>query len=73
MGAEAVTGELIKQGLLGALLVLALWVAWKKDRQVGALHRRLIEKAEKDAEKYYQFAMEMTTTMKALTDAITKE
>ena len=70
MGIDALIGELFKQGLLGLLAAIALWVAYKKDNQVGNLQRRLIEKSEKDAEKYYQFAMEMNSTMKSLTEAI---
>lgn len=57
-------------GPMGLVAAVALWWAWKKDRQVSALTRRLIEKSEKDGDKYHQFALEATNTMKALTSAV---
>lgn len=66
----AVVGKLLEYGPIGIVCIVALYVAWKKDRECAALKDRLIEKTEKDAEKYYQFATEMNNTMKALTETV---
>ena len=70
MGIDALLSELFKQGLLGLLAAIALYVAHKKDQQVSNLQKRLFEKSEKDTEKYFQFALEMNNTMKSLTESV---
>lgn len=70
MGIDPILQKFLEHGILGLIAALAIFVAWKKDRMVHALQDRLIEKTEKDADKYYQFATEMNNTMKALTNAV---
>ena len=57
-------------GILG-LSVIALTIALiRKDRQVNMLYIRLIEKAERDADKYHELAEALDETLKELIDAI---
>ena len=62
--------ELIAQGGMGLLAAIALYVAYKKDRMVDALYTRLVEKSEKDSDKYQQLAGVQNETMRELTEAV---
>lgn len=67
---EGVLLEIAKQGVLGLVAVLAVIIAFKKDKQVSALHDRLEAKSDKMADKYYTLATELKETMQALTDSL---
>lgn len=73
MGFDQILSKFAEHGITGLVAALALWVAWKKDRQVTELQTRLTAQAEKNAEKYHEYAMEQRDTMKALTDAVIRK
>ena len=63
-------GGFLEYGVLG-LSVLALGTALiKKDKQVNSLYSQLVEKAEKDTEKYHELAEELNNTMNALIEIV---
>lgn len=51
----SLVGELVKQGILGILLVVVGTVAWLKDRELRDERQARIE----DAQKYNKLAMEL--------------
>lgn len=63
---EGILAELAKQGILGMVAVLAIIVAYRKDRQVNALYTRLEQKTEKMVEKYHTLAGELKETIHTL-------
>jgi len=67
---EALITDLAGQGLLGLVTAIAVFVAYKKDRQVTALYDRLLEKSSKTAEKYHSLASELQATIKELHDSL---
>jgi len=66
---DSVLVEIAKQGVFGLVAVLAFMIAYRKDKQVTALHNRLENKSDKMADKYYTLASELKETLKALTDS----
>ena len=62
---ELVTA-LLEQGALGATAALALWLAWKKDRQLQVLYLRWIEKADKNNAKSLEIVEAMGDTLRTL-------
>lgn len=63
---EGVLAELAKQGILGLVATLAIYVAWRKDKQVTALYARLENRAEKMMDKYHALASELKMTLHEL-------
>lgn len=63
--------KLTEYGVLGVAVILLIMALIRKDRQVNALYIRLVEKAEKDADKYHQLAEALNDTMQELTDSVT--
>lgn len=61
---------LLEYGVLGIAVVLLVVAYFRKDRQVNALYVRLIEKAERDANKYHELGEALNDTLKELTDAM---
>jgi len=61
---------LLEYGVLGIGVVLLAVAYIRKDRQVNALYIRLVEKAEKDANKYHELAEALNDTLQELADAI---
>lgn len=57
-------------GVLGMLVIILTIALIKKDRQVTALYSRLVQKAEKDTEKYHELAEELHKTLKELAEAL---
>jgi hypothetical protein len=52
---------------------IAVFVAYKKDRQVTALYDRLLEKSSKTADKYHTLAAELQATVKELHDSLDRD
>jgi hypothetical protein len=69
---DAIIAEALKQGVLGFLTAIALWIAWRKDRQVQHLYRRWTVKGDKRAEKYHELGKEMVSTMQDMQHTITQ-
>lgn len=61
---------LLEYGVLGIAVVLLIVAYIRKDRQVNALYIRLIEKAERDSDKYHELAEAMNDVLQELTDAV---
>lgn len=61
---------LLEYGVLGIAVVLLVVAYIRKDRQVNALYVRLIEKAERDSNKYHELAEALNDTLQELTDAV---
>lgn len=59
-------GTFMDQGVLGAVAAIAIFIAWKKDKQVTALYKRLENKSEKSSEKYHNLADELGKTMESI-------
>lgn len=70
MGTDKLIASLIEHGPIGVVAAVSLWWAIKKDRQVASMTKRLVEKAEKDADKYYQFALAQGRLISDLTDSV---
>ena len=62
--------KLTEYGVLGCAVILLVMALIRKDRQVNALYIRLVEKAEKDSNKYHQLAEALNDTMQELTDSL---
>lgn len=67
---EPILTELISTGPIGIIAAIAIWIAWKKDKQVDVLYQRLAEKSEKMVEKYSILGSELNSTLQALVDAL---
>lgn len=67
---EGILFSFAEYGVLGiAVIILALALV-RKDRQVNALYDRLIEKSDKDSQKYHELAEALNDTLKELTEAV---
>lgn len=62
---ELLTG-LAEQGLLGLATAGALWLAWKKDRQLQVLYMRWLEKADKNNAKSLELVDSMGATLRTM-------
>jgi len=65
--------ELLKQGGLAAVAVIAIYVALKKDKQVTSLYDRLEAKSEKYLEQHLRLEKELKETISALGNALKME
>lgn len=70
MGIDAVFQSLLEYGVLGAAVVLLVLVVVRKDKQVNALYIRLVEKSERDAEKYQELAAAQSEVLAELVGEI---
>lgn len=73
MTLDPILTKFLEHGVVGLIAALAIWVAFRKDKQVSELQTRLVEQAEKNGQKYHEYAMEQQSTMKALTDAVARK
>jgi len=70
MGIDGAVTKLIEQGILGIGVVFLAIAYIRKDKQVTALYTRLVEKSERDAQKYHELAETMDGTLKEMSQAI---
>jgi uncharacterized protein YllA (UPF0747 family) len=55
-----------EQGVLGLAAAVALWLAWKKDRQLQVLYQRWIEKADRNNSKSLELVDAMGNTLRTM-------
>lgn len=70
MGLDAVFQSFLEYGVLGAAVVLLVIFLIRKDKQVNALYIRLVEKSEKDANKYQELAAAQNEVLAELIEEI---
>lgn len=70
MGIEVALQSLLEYGVLGAAVVILIIVVIRKDRQVNGLYIRLVEKSERDSEKYHELASAQSEVLKELAEEI---
>lgn len=70
MGLETVLQVFLDQGVLGAVVVLLVMALIRKDKQVNHLYIRLVEKSDKDAQKYHELAAAQNDVLNELAEEI---
>jgi len=64
---------LLEYGILGIAVVLLIIALIRKDRQANTLYDRLVEKSERDSNKYHELAEALNETLQELTEAVSGE
>lgn len=62
--------ELMRQGGFAFVAGIAIWFAWRKDKQNEKLYSRLEWKTDKYVEQYSKLTNELNQTLSALADSI---
>lgn len=60
--------SIAEYGVLGICVAALTYAVIKKDKQVNTLYLRLIEKSERDAQKYQELSVALNDTLKELID-----
>lgn len=58
-----IVGEFMKFGVVGAVALLSLWVAWKKDRETKALYETMFDRVITMHEQYQALVREIDDTL----------
>jgi hypothetical protein len=58
--------EFLKYGVVGAVAVLAMIIAYKKDKEARAAKDQMVAKSEANADRYHAMLSEVNGTMKDL-------
>lgn len=67
---EAAFQVLLEYGALGAVLIIMIIMMIHKDRQVNALYVRLVEKSERDSEKYHELSSAQSDMLRELAEEV---
>lgn len=70
MGMAAAFQSLMDYGVLGAAVVILIVMLIRKDRQVNTLYLRLVEKSEKDSQKYQELSSAQADVLRELAEEI---
>lgn len=67
---ESAFQSLMEYGALGVVLVIMIVMLIHKDRQVNALYIRLVEKSERDSEKYHELSSAQSEVIRELAEEV---